>query len=134
THLVVSPMSLGASIRSQDSLQEGVSRFYAEISRLRLIMDRATERPPLLFLLDEILHGTNSADRRQGAEAVVRGLIARGAIGLVTTHDLALAELAEAMAPRARNVHFEDQVRDGRLSFDYRLREGVVRRSNAIAL
>jgi MutS-like protein len=132
--LTVSPLSLGASIRYQDSLPDGVSRFYAEISRLRRIMDEAGQRPPLLFLLDEILHGTNSGDRRVGAEAVVRGLLGRGAVGLITTHDLALAEVAEAMAPRARNVHFEDHLEDGRISFDFRLRDGVVRRSNAIAL
>jgi hypothetical protein len=132
--LTVSPLALGSSIRVHDSLQEGSSRFYAEITRLRQIMQLATERRPLLFLLDEILHGTNSSDRRIGAEAVIRGLLDRGAIGLVTTHDLALADAAEAMAPVARNVHFEDHVEDGRIAFDYEMRDGVVRRSNALAL
>jgi DNA mismatch repair ATPase MutS len=132
--LVVSPLTLGSSIRVHDSLQEGSSRFYAEITRLRQVMELAAARPPLLFLLDEILHGTNSSDRRVGAEAVIRGLLARGALGLVTTHDLALAAVAEAMAPEARNVHFEDHVEDGRIAFDYRMREGVVTRSNALAL
>ena len=89
---------------------------------------------PLLFLLDEILHGTNSHDRRLGAEAVVRGLVERGAIGLVTTHDLALAELADDPAVGAANVHFEDRLEDGRMLFDYRMRPGVVRTSNALAL
>ena len=88
---------------------------------------------PLLFLLDEILHGTNSHDRRIGAEAVVRGLVAKGAIGIVTTHDLALTELAGADGTLA-NAHFEDQVRDGEIAFDYRLRPGVVSHSNALAL
>jgi DNA mismatch repair ATPase MutS len=87
-----------------------------------------------LFLLDEILAGTNSHDRRIGAEAVVRGLIDHGAIGLVTTHDLALAEVADALRPRARNVHFEDRMVDGKLVFDYKMRDGVVTHSNAIAL
>jgi hypothetical protein len=132
--LTVSPLALGSSIRVDDSLQEGSSRFYAEIKRLRQIMDLAAARPPLLFLLDEILHGTNSSDRRVGAEAVIRGLLGRGALGLVTTHDLALAEVAQSLAPRARNVHFEDHVEGGRIAFDYRLRDGVVRHSNALEL
>jgi len=132
--LRVSPLSLGASIRLHDSLQAGTSRFYAEITRLRQIMDQARERPPLLFLLDEVLHGTNSGDRRVGAEAVVRALLARGAVGLVTTHDLSLAHIAEAIAPAAANVHFEDHLEDGRIRFDYRMRPGVVQKSNALAL
>ena len=69
----------------------------------------------MLFLLDEFLHGTNSHDRRLGAEAIVRGLVNRGAIGLVTTHDLALADIADTLAPRAANVHFEDRLEDGQL-------------------
>jgi DNA mismatch repair ATPase MutS len=132
--LVVSPLALGASIRVHDSLQAGESRFYAEIRRLRQIMDLARDRPPLLFLLDEVLHGTNSAERRVGAEAIVRGLLERGAVGLLTTHDLALAEIAVTLAPAARNVHFEDHLEDGRIAFDYRMRDGVVTRSNALAL
>jgi MutS domain V len=132
--LRLSPMSLGASIRIQDSLEAGASRFYAEITRLRQIMGLARERPPLLVLLDEILHGTNSDDRRVGAEAVVRGLLDRGAAGLVTSHDLALARIADDLAPRARNVHFEDHLEDGRIAFDYKIKDGVVRRSNALAL
>jgi DNA mismatch repair ATPase MutS len=132
--LTLSPLALGSSIRVHDSLQAGSSRFYAEITRLRQIMDLATGQTPLLFLLDEILHGTNSSDRRVGAEAVIRGLLDRGALGLVTTHDLALADAAEALAPRARNVHFEDHVECGRIAFDYRMRDGVVKKSNALAL
>jgi hypothetical protein len=132
--LRLTPLQVGASLRIQDSLQEGTSRFYAEVLRLRQIVDLAEGSTPVLFLLDEILHGTNSHDRAVGAEAVVRGLLARRAIGLVTTHDLALARVAEALAPRAGNVHFEDQVVDGRVHFDYRLRPGVVTRSNALEL
>ena len=118
----------------QDSLQSGVSRFYAEITRLGLILRRATDTGRVLFLIDELLHGTNSHDRRIGAEAVVRGLVERGAIGLVTTHDLALASVATAMAARGANVHFQDVLEDGRLRFDYRMRPGVVEHSNALAL
>jgi len=132
--LRLAPLSLGASIRVQDSLQEGASRFYAEITRLGALVRRAEAEPPLLFLLDEILAGTNSHDRRIGAEAVIRGLLARGGFGLVTTHDLALARIADDLAPGAANVHFEDQVVEGRMEFDFRLRTGVVRKSNALAL
>jgi hypothetical protein len=130
----VSPLRLGASIRTQDSLQSGVSRFYAEIKRLRQIMELTDGDTPVLFLLDEILHGTNSHDRLIGAEAVVRGLLARGAIGLVTTHDLALARIAEEPELHVANVHFQDEVRDGKMAFDYRLKPGVVTRSNALDL
>jgi MutS domain V len=133
--LRLSPLQVGASLRTHDSLQEGVSRFQAELLRLRLVKERAEAgNPPVLFLLDEILHGTNSHDRALGAEAVVRGLVERGAIGLVTTHDLALARVAEALAPRAANVHFEDHMVEGRMEFDYRLRPGVVARGNALEL
>ena len=133
-HLRLSVLAVGASIRIVDSLQEGVSRFYAEIKRLRQIMDLTEEPLPLVFLLDEIFHGTNSHDRRIGAEAVVRGLVERGAIGLITTHDLALSKVAESLAAAAQNVHFEDHLEDGKMVFDYRLRSGVVQKSNALAL
>ena len=132
--LRLSPLAVGATLRVQDSLQAGSSRFYAEISRLRQLMDLTKGSVPLLFLLDELLHGTNSHDRRVGAEALIRGLIDRNAIGLVTTHDLALAHIVDALAPRAANVCFEDQLVDGKLVFDYRMRSGVVTKSNALAL
>lgn len=132
--LEMSPLALGASIRIHDSLQEGASRFWAEIKRLQDLGELARGERPLLFLLDEILAGTNSHDRRVGAEAVLRRFLEKGAIGLVTTHDLALAEVAESLAPRARNVHFEDRLEGDVMLFDYRMREGVVARSNALAL
>jgi DNA mismatch repair ATPase MutS len=129
----LSNLAIGATIRVMDSLQHGTSRFYAEIQRLHDIME-LTKKGPVLFLLDEILHGTNSHDRAVGAEAVIRGLIKRGAIGLVTTHDLALTRLAETLSPQAANFHFEDQLENGRMVFDYRLRSGIVEKSNALAL
>jgi len=132
--LKVSVVALGATLRVQDSLQAGKSRFYAELTRVRQLVEISRGPRPLLFLLDEIFHGTNSHDRTVGAEAVVRGLIDRGAVGLVTTHDLALADFADRLAPRAANVHFEDQLVDGTMRFDYRMRPGVVRHSNALAL
>jgi len=132
--LRLSPLVVGATLRIQDSLQAGRSRFYAEITRVRQLVELAKGAPPLLFLLDEFLQGTNSADRRVGAEAVVRTLVEHGAIGLITTHDLALAEIADLLAPRATNVHFEDHFDNGTMTFDYRMRPGIVQKSNALAL
>ncbi|MEL6543185.1 MAG: DNA mismatch repair protein MutS, partial [Myxococcota bacterium] len=132
--LQISPVAVGASIRTQDSLLSGKSRFYAEIVRLKQVLDLAHEQMPALFLLDEILHGTNSHDRRLGAAAILQGFLDTDAIGLITTHDLALADAAAELAPRVRNVHFADELVDGELEFDYTLRDGVVQRSNAIEL
>jgi hypothetical protein len=132
--LQLSSLQLGATLRIQDSLQEGQSRFYAEITRLKQIVDLSKGDPPLLFLLDEVLSGTNSHDRQIGAQQIIEGLVAAGAIGFVTTHDLALAKIADALAPKARNLHFRDQMMDGEIQFDYRLHEGVVQHSNALEL
>ena len=128
------PLRIGASLRTQDSLEAGISRFYAEILRLRQIVGLSEPDTPLLFLLDEILHGTNSHDRRQGAEAILRALLLRPTLGLVTTHDLALARIAEDPALHAANVHLEDQLLEGKMTFDYHLRPGVVAKSNALEL
>jgi hypothetical protein len=132
--LCLSPVAVGATLRIEDSLQEGRSRFFAEITRIRALADVAAGPRPLLFLLDELFHGTNSHDRLHGAVGVLKSLLARGAIGLITTHDLALAAIAEELAPRAANVHFADEFDGGQIHFDYRLRPGPVTRSNAIAL
>lgn len=132
--LRISPMSIGSTIRVQDSLQLGTSRFFAEVKRLRQLMDLAKGPRPLLFLLEEMLSGTNSHDRKAGAEILIRELVGKGAAGLLTTHDLALAEAAAALGEQAVNVHFEDQVADGKLVFDYLLRPGPVTKSNALAL
>ena len=88
----------------------------------------------MLFLLDEILRGTNSHDRRVGAEAVIAVLLRQGGIGMVSTHDLTLTEIVDRLGPKAANVHFEDQLIDGQVSFDYRLRAGVVPRGNGLVL
>jgi hypothetical protein len=132
--LRISRLAVGASIRTLDSLQSGTSRFYAEITRLRQLVELTGQSRPLLFLLDELLQGTNSHDRGIGARGVVRALVERGAIGLLTTHDLALAKIAHELAPLAANVHFQDQVEDGRMRFDHRLCPGVVEHSNALEL
>ena len=132
--LKISPLNLGASIRVQDSLQDGRSRFYAEITRLREVVALTSGPLPLLFLLDELLSGTNSHDRQAGASAIVRALIDRRAIGMITTHDLALAHIADTLPGRAANVHFADTLENGELHFDYQLQPGVVERSNALDL
>jgi MutS domain V len=132
--LRLTPLRLGASIRINDSLQEGSSRFYAEITRLRKIFDLAGGQPALMFLLDELLQGTNSNDRRIGAEGVVRALVERGAIGLISTHDLALTEIGGLPDGYLHNVHFQDDFEAGKMQFDYQLREGVVTRSNGLEL
>ena len=148
--LRLSPLSVGASICVLDSLSGGMSRFYAEIHRVKLIcdlaggsadegslaneVDLADEPVPLLFLLDELLSGTNSHDRLEGTELVVQTLLERDAIGIVSTHDLALTRIPEALGGRAVNCHFEDRLDGDELIFDYKLKPGVVQTSNALAL
>ena len=132
--LTLTPLAVGATLHVHDSLQAGRSRFFAEISRIRRIADLADRTPAPLFLLDELFQGTNSHDRKIGAEALLLNLIGRGAIGLTTTHDLALTAIAEQSGGRAVNVHFEDELRDGELIFDYRMKPGPVTHSNALAL
>ncbi len=149
TSLRLTPLSVGTRIHSTDSLQEGRSTFYTEILHIRRVFDLANgnqpnsalpkdevvpEPRPLLFLFDELLEGTNSKDRRIGAESLIRALLQRQAIGIVTTHDLALTEITATLGPTLHNVHLEDQVEDNKMRFDYKLREGVVTKSNALAL
>jgi DNA mismatch repair ATPase MutS len=132
--LRLTPLQIGTRIHSTDSLQEGRSSFYTEILHIRKVFERAKQAPPLLFLFDELLEGTNSKDRRIGAEGLIQALLKRHAIGIVTTHDLALTEMVPAVGNVLRNMHFEDQVADGRMLFDYKLREGVVQKTNALEL
>jgi hypothetical protein len=132
--LRLSPLAIGATLRTQDSLAAGVSRFFAEVQRLRAVVALAEQSPLTLFLLDEILGGTNSQDRERGGEAIIRTLVERGAVGLCTTHDLALARLGDDPGLHARNAHFQDRIEDGKLIFDFQMRPGVVSRSNALDL
>jgi predicted ATPase len=157
--LRLSSLQIASAMRVHDSLQDGRSLFYAVLRRIKAIVDATevggrraeggdrkwevgsstTHHSPLtthhvLFLLDEILQGTNSHDRRIGAEGVIRTLVERGAIGLVTTHDLALTDITRGFDGRAVNCHFQDDLTDGRMTFDYQLRPGVVEKSNALEL
>lgn len=118
------------SMRVKDSLERGVSYFYAEVQRIKAVLDAARERKGLaLFLLDELLMGTNTRERQIASRRLLEILRDAGAIGGVTTHDLVLTE-----TPGVHNVHFRDDVKDGQMVFDYRLREGVVETTNALKL
>jgi DNA mismatch repair ATPase MutS len=137
--LRLSHLEVGASLRNVDSLADHRSRFYAEITRLRRILDLtrgdlARAGRHTLFLLDELLSGTNSQDRRLGASALLRGLVDRGAIGLDTTKAIALAAIVDELGGRPANIHLKDQLVGGEMYFDYHLRPGVVERGNALAL
>ncbi len=125
---------LRASMRIDDSLQRGASYFHAELQKLRSVVDDAASEPPVLFLLDELLRGTNARARHLGARSVLVHLLERRAFGLVATHDVALSELEREYPERVRNAHFTDVVENGEMRFDYLLRAGVVRTSNALRL
>ncbi|HEY8089594.1 MAG TPA: MutS family DNA mismatch repair protein [Polyangiaceae bacterium] len=132
----IGPARVATSMRIEDSLEHGVSHFYAELRRLKHVLDLAQEEglPPVLFLLDEILHGTNSRERVIGACAVVRDLVGRGALGAVSTHDLGITALERELGGVVENVHFEEQVSGETMTFDYVLRPGIVQSSNALRL
>tara|TARA_B100000315_G_scaffold248866_1_gene279264 strand:- start:178 stop:1962 length:1785 start_codon:yes stop_codon:yes gene_type:complete len=133
-HLKCSRMSIGATLRIQDSLQAGKSRFYAEITRMSQIMALTNDSLPVLFLFDEVLHGTNSHDRVIGAKAIIHRFLERKTIGLITTHDLALTDIGRTLSPQVMNMHFKDHINNGEIQFDYRMQPGVVKTSNALAL
>jgi hypothetical protein len=130
TKFMLLRLEVGAAIRVQDSVIDGRSHFLAEMQRLRRMIDTASEAP-LLYLADEIMSGTNSKDRRIATEWVVRALVLRGAIGVITTHDLALTEIASDGLP-GKNVYFEDTGESGNLVFDYKVRAGLLTHSNAL--
>jgi hypothetical protein len=132
--LTISPLHIGAAIRIQDSLLDGRSHFLAEATRLRAMIDRVDAGLPLLFLIDEILSGTNSHDRLVASRAILCFLVERGAIGLVSTHDLTLTEIADIPDLRGANVHLADPSDSGALDFDYKLRPGTLKGSNALAI
>ncbi|MGH9415831.1 MAG: MutS-related protein [Terriglobales bacterium] len=131
--LRLTPLALGTRLRTSDSLQLGRSGFYAEILRLRQVYDLTAGSLPVLYLFDELLEGTNSHDRVLGGRGLLQALLARPTLGIVTTHDLALTAIAADLAG-VRNVHFEDQIEGNDVRFDHRLRDGIVTKSNALAL
>jgi hypothetical protein len=136
--LVLSTFELRTSMWARDSLAKGVSHFYAELEKLKRVVDGLAQPRPLFFLLDEILQGTNSRERVIGARSVLRHLLEKGAMGVVSTHDVGLLQLGQDLDPRVDKVHFEEQVTEAdgssKMTFDYRLRPGVVRSTNALRL
>ena len=134
SHLAMSPMALSVSMRVLDSLQQGTSHFLAELKRLKQVTDLADSGVSLLYLLDEVLHGTNSRERRLGVRGLVGHLLRLGAMGLITTHDLDLADLEQVHPGQVRNVHFADHLEGGRMRFDYRVQPGVASTTNALRL
>ena len=132
--LKIARSTLRTSVRVSDSLEHGVSHFYAEINKLKAVVDAAQKDEPVLFLLDEILHGTNSRERQIGARWVLGELLQRGAIGAVSTHDMELCRLPDSLMPSVTMVHFRESVENGKMSFDYKLRPGPVTAGNALRL
>ncbi len=132
---VVSPMQVFTSMRTQDSLEENISSFYAELKRLKQLIDHLEENPrlPVLYLLDEILKGTNSQDRHLGAKALVYQLHGHRATGLVSTHDLELGIL-EKQTNFIQNYSFNSQIEGDKIFFDYKLTPGICRSFNASKL
>lgn len=122
------------SIRVSDSLERGVSHFYAELRKLKAVMDATTGTLPVFFLLDEILHGTNSLERQIGARWVLAQLLERGALGAISTHDMELCRLPEPLMQHVQQVHFRESVENDKMTFDYRLRPGPVSAGNALQL
>ena len=136
TEMLTLPFRLYTCIRISDSLGDGFSYFYAEVKRLKGLLEALKPVPsglPLLYLVDEIFRGTNNRERLIGSRAYVKALIGAAGVGLIATHDLELATLAEG-APQARNVHFRDEVTGGKLTFDYRLRPGPSPTTNALKI
>jgi DNA mismatch repair ATPase MutS len=138
----LTPVLLGSSFRIRDSLENGISLFMAEVRRVKQVVDQAAAANArgrtLVFLLDEILHGTNTLDRRHGVAAILDCLHLAGAIGAVTSHDVALAS-EEALIDVVVPVHFAEHfvsIPDGgtRMAFDYKLKEGAATTSNALKL
>ena len=129
--LRLTPLTVGTCLRHTDSLQEHRSGFYTEALRIRRIFDLLDGPLPVVFVFDELLSGTNSKDRRIAAEGVIRTMLSKRAIGMVTTHDLALTEIAAIFPGEVRNVHLQDHVEDGKMQFDYKLRD-VCTHSNAL--
>lgn len=133
-HLRISPLAVYTSMRISDSLSQGVSHFYAELKKLRAALEAVRGDYPVFFLLDEILHGTNSEERQVGARWILSELIAAGATGAVSTHDLALCALPPHLMAHVRTVHLRESVEGEQMTFDYKLRAGPVSGGNALRL
>jgi hypothetical protein len=134
SRLRIGRLRVATSMRVHDDLASGVSHFYAELQKLKRVLDASRGPSPVLFLLDEILHGTNSGERQIGARYILAELLRAGAFGAVSTHDSALCELTGELAERLQLVHFRESLRNGEMTFDYHLHPGPVTAGNALRL
>jgi DNA mismatch repair ATPase MutS len=130
----LSPVQLISSMRISDNLEESTSTFYAELKKLKTVIDKVNNKEKVFVLLDEILRGTNSLDRHTGSEALIKQLVKQGAAAILATHDLDLASLQENYPGNIFNYHFDVQVNNEELYFDYRLKPGVCNSLNASIL
>ena len=132
--LTVSPLKVMSSMRIKDNLEESTSTFYAELKKLKQIIDAVNNNEPVFILLDEILRGTNSNDRHTGSKALIKQLLHHKATGILATHDLELANLAHEFPASIHNYHFDVQVNKDELYFDYKLKRGICQSMNASIL
>lgn len=130
----VSPIRVYTSMKVSDSLDKGLSLFYAELQRLKKVLQAILEKEPVFFLIDEMLKGTNELDRHRGASALIRQLIEHRAQGMVATHDLELTRLAEDYPEKIWNYFFDGYIKNDKLLFDYLLKKGICTSSNALEL
>ena len=126
-------MKVFTAMRTQDNLSENISSFYAELDRINQLLETIKGGVKILYFLDELLKGTNSADRHKGAEALVKQLIELKVSGFVSTHDIELGQLTQQM-PEVRNFSFESTITDGQIDFDYKIRDGICSSFNATEL
>jgi DNA mismatch repair ATPase MutS len=133
-YLRLSPMKVMSSMRISDNLEESTSTFYAELKKLKEIIEAVNNNEKIFLLLDEILRGTNSADRHTGSTALIKQLIHKNAAGLLATHDLELAKMSEQYPGNIENYHFDVQVANDELYFDYKLKRGICSSMNASIL
>ncbi len=133
--LQVLPFRIFTSMNVSDSLSDGISFFYAEVRRLKALLDQLEGRYslPLFFLIDEIFRGTNNRERQLGSRAYTQALAGKNGVGLISTHDLELAHLAESI-PAAQNFHFREDIRDDKMVFDYQIRPGASPTTNALRI
>ena len=133
-HLTVTPLKVMSSMRIKDNLEESTSTFYAELKKLKQIIDAVNNKEAVFILLDEILRGTNSNDRHSGSKALIKQLLHHKATGILATHDLELAKLADDYPALIHNYHFDVQVNKEELYFDYKLKRGICQSMNASIL
>ena len=131
---IVSPLRIYTSMKVSDSLDKGLSQFYAELQRLKKVLHAIIDQEPVFFLIDEMLKGTNELDRHRGANALIRQLIEHKAKGMVATHDLELTKLEKEYSGKIRNIHFDGYIKDDKLYFDYLLKRGICTSANALEL